>query len=206
MSIGAVLLGLSMMATGQGFGIAMGLLLLGAGAVFVFRLIGNRAAAEIVGDSVTIQSSFGSKSMPLHQITQIKIETITINFIFRQYFLVIKGNTADGEAGFLQRAVSGKTLKLPMAGIEGGKNAVMQFAARLEILRENPVAARLSGSAMATSPDRRIVAKNAPQPVFDADAAIARYLATRENALVAPPAAQAYPAASQRPGFGRKVA
>ncbi len=202
----AFLLGI-MLCFGPPKALMFGIVCLAAGAALIYRIMSNPVAAEIVDGAVIFYKGFAgfrSESMQISQISDIFIRTMTINFIFKQRFLRLKA-TANPDDGFFARLLGGRTMELPMSIVAGGRKAVMDFAAVLEAIREDPAVAHVLTSrstAPAARPEQRRPDRAAPQP-FNPDAALARYMKDRGSSLEGPPA-MAHAAGGPARGFGRK--
>ncbi|MBV8908719.1 MAG: hypothetical protein JOZ20_06940 [Sphingomonas sp.] len=177
------------------------------------KAMNSEPALKFDNERVWVRTAFGNHAVSWKQVLGIALQVMTVRYwgvipIGRREILCI--SIEGGSFG-------ARRLRVPAASIElppGGASALVQ------ILRDAQLAAIGSaGVAMAGAgnngwgvPSKPAVERDEPsESGFDADAAIARYLASKKASerLQAPAAVQAQPAAPatpQRPVFGRRQA
>lgn len=144
-------------------------------------LVGNRVAVDPTGDALVLKTWWRTRHIPWADVGDASIQ------------LTGKGNAEAWQLVILHRSGSGTSeFKLPLATTELHRNRYGEFVEAL-------LAAKARGGAGGVSRSRMVE----PEPSgFDADAALARYLAKKEAGLLEAPGG---PVAAQRPVFGRKV-
>lgn len=169
----------------------------------------SEPALKFDNERLWVRTTFGSHAVSWKQVFGIALQVTTVRYwgvipVSRREILCI--SVEGGSFG-------ARRLRIPAASIElpaGGANALIQ------ILRDAQLAAvGASGVAMAGAgkggwgvPANSMMEKPA-ESGFDADAAIERYLASKQEAESARAPTQVQPAApamSQRPVFGRRQA
>jgi hypothetical protein len=169
------------------------------GAVYALN---SEPALRFDNERLWVRTTFGSHAFAWNQVYGIALQIITVRRL---------GIIPIGRREILCIACEGgsfgaRRLRVPAAAIElpaGGAPALV------EILREAQRAAvSVSGAAMAEPGQESMSAadRDRPQTDFDADAAIARYLASKEAAQDAPVPVRTPSLASAplRPVFGRR--
>ena len=158
-----------------------------------------------------IRTFFGSHSVSWNQVYGIALQVITVRYwgvvpVSRREILCI--SIEGGSFGARRLRITTSSIELP----PGGASALVK------ILRDAQLAAiGAAGVAMAGAgkngwgvPSKSAIERDEPTGGgFDADAAIARYLASKQASESAPTAAQMQPPAPvmpQRPVFGRRQA
>jgi hypothetical protein len=184
------------------------LLLVGA-AKLGFDAMSREPVIKFDEQNLWVRKAFGGlQQIPWRDVHHVGLKVLTI----RYYGIIPVGRTEQivitcngGTFGAKRLRLSAGTIDLPPAGA----------AELVHILQKaHEAAVGLSGVAMAGAPSHGWGVKSSkpaeaePQEVFDADAAIARYLAQKEAGAKAEAAAPA-PASPlhvpQRPVFGRRV-
>lgn len=193
--------------SGGGFFAVAGALLFGAAALKgALNAFNHEPVLRFDRDRLWVRTTFGGvKELAWSEVQRISLEVLTI----RYYGIIPMGRTeilciaCDGGAfGTRRLRISASTIQLPVGGA-GELTRILQQA-QLE-------AVGAAGVAMAGAGRRGWGVGRADEPEtaqaegFDADAAIARYLAQKEQAGRAGPAPAARPNLPQAPVFGRRV-
>ncbi len=140
-------------------------------------LAGDRAAVEAGPDALVLKTWWRTRRVPWADVGDASIR------------LTGAGNTKAWQLVILHRDGSGSTeFKLPLATTELHQARYQEFVDSLLAVK-----ARGGGS--------RSVAEQAPASSFDADAALANYMAKKAAGLIEAPG----PAPAARPVFGRKI-
>lgn len=195
------MVGIPMLAGGTIWTIA-GLIFIVAGplasASSIKRLLGDRVALAYDARQVRIATAWSSETFLWSQVRGVgtsQLVTRMYGFIpvNRQHFIDLKV-----EGGMF----GSRTIRLAVAALEIGKRDLDSLVGDMQLAHAGQApAAPQAASARARGRDPL---EGAPRSdAFDADAALAHYLANRSAEPEAPPAA---PASRPRPTFGRKVA
>jgi len=185
-----------------------------AGLKGALNSMNSEPAVKFDGDRLWVRTTFGSRVMTWQQVYGIALQVMTVRYWGVVPIRRVETLCIACEGG----AIGAKRLRIPASAIElpiGGAQALVQ------ILRDAQLAAvGRSGVAMAgagangwgVTPKPAAHSDVQLQTAFDPDAAIARYLASKEATQDAPaaPPTQA-PVATpipvpQRPVFGRRQA
>lgn len=193
--------------SGGGFFAVAGALLFGAAALKgALNAFNHEPVLRFDRDRLWVRTTFGGvKELAWSEVQRISLEVLTI----RYYGIIPMGRSEilciacdGGTFGTRRLRISASTIQLPAGG-----------AAELtHILQQAQLGAvGVVGVAMAGAGQRGWGVGRADEPEtaqgegFDADAAIARYLAQKEQAGPAGPAPAARPNLPQAPVFGRRV-
>lgn len=202
MAASALLCGWLRWSNGSWLGLG-GMMLFGAGsAKAAHNALNSEPALRLDADNLTVRTTFGSADVLWRDVLGITLETLT----YRYYGFIPMGRVeilciaaSGGLTGTRRLRVSASAIELPPGGAAGLLMLVQ--AAHLAAVGE-------TGAAMAGAGPRGWGVGPENSSGFDPDAAIARYLAAKnENAETAQPALPARaPAIPQRPTFGRRTA
>jgi len=172
----------------------------------VATAMNSEPALKFDNERLWVRTAFGSHAVSWKQVYGIALQVITV----RRWGIIPVGRREILCISVEGGSFGARRLRVPAASIElppGGANELVQ------ILRDAQLAAvGAAGVAMAGAGQSGWGVRDEPSKTgVDADAAIARYLASKQASEDAPPsvAAQVQPAASampQRPVFGRRQA
>jgi hypothetical protein len=182
-------------------------LLVGGAVICTLNALSSEPAIKFDRDSLWVRTALGGvKQIPWREVHQIALEVLTL-----RYFGVIPVSRTEtlciacegGVFGARRLRVAASALALPAGGA----------AELVLILQQGHVeAVGVAGVAMAGAGSRgwgiepAAAAVDHSQSEFDPDAAVARYLASKQAGAEATPAPEVHqPPIPQRPLFGRKV-
>jgi len=186
----------------------MGLMLAGA-AKLTFDAMSSDPALKFDEQNLWVRKAFGGlQQIPWRDVHHIGLKVLTI----RYYGIIPIGRTEQIVITCNGGAFGAKRLRLSAGNIDLPPAGATELVHLLQKAHEAAIG--LAGVAMAGAGSRGWgvdTTKPAPESAggtFDADAAIARYLAQKEagaSAQPVPPAAATQPHIPQRPVFGRRL-
>jgi hypothetical protein len=159
-----------------------------------------------------VRTMFGTQAILWSKVYGIALQVVTIRYwgiipIGRKETLCVA--VEGGPFGARRLRVAASTIELPA----GGAPELVQILRHAQLSAVGPAGVAMAGADRTGwgVPSKSVVERDeTAKSGFDADAAIARYLASKDaaqNAMAAPlPKAPAAAAAQQRPVFGRRQA
>lgn len=198
---------------GGGFWAAVGLILFGAGtAKIVADAMSDTPALVVDHDGLALRKTWGAVArVPWEQVQSIDCEVLTLRYlglipISRNETLVVR--CEGGLAGARRLRLALKLVALPAGGAP--QLMALLHAAHVAAVGEARVAmagagAHGWGANSASSPGAVVPsASSEGSGEFDADAALARYMARRDRMQTAAPPTAPVAVVPARPAFGRK--
>jgi hypothetical protein len=175
--------------------------------------VNSEPALKFDRDRLWVRTTFGSRVLTWQQVYGIALQVMTVRYWGIVPIRRVESLCIAYEGG----AIGAKRLRIPASTIElpiGGAQALVQILrdAQLTAVGQTGVAMAGAGQTGWGAPTKAPQSVSTPESAFDPDAAIARYLASKETIQNAPAADQVQaPAVSsaltpQRPVFGRRQA
>ena len=176
-------------------------------------VMNSEPAVKFDHERLWVRTSFGSHAVAWKQVLGIALQVMTVRYwgiipISRRAILCI--SIEGGSFGARRLRVPAASIELPA----GGASALVQILREAQLAAIGPAGVAMAGAGKTGwgVPSKTAVERDEPSDSgFDADAAIARYLASKKASEGGqePVAAQLQPAAPtmpQRPVFGRRQA
>jgi hypothetical protein len=187
----------------------IGCLFFGAAALKgAFNALNPEPAIKFDNQRLWVRTAFGSQSVTWDKVYGIALQVMTV----RYWGIIPIGRNETLCVACAGGSFGARRLRVPAASIElpaGGAPALVQILREAQLAAVGPSRVAMAGAGQHGwgVPSKPGVERGEPaESGFDADAAIARYLASKESAQQPAAHAQAPGAIPGRPVFGRRQA